>query len=289
MPKKIIFAGVAQNCERFLPQVFRNIDYVSKLFSKVAYVFVENDSTDQTKRIFSDFGKDKKNYNFISFDGLNKKETIRTLRIAAARNIYLEFIKNNLELREFDYLLILDLDNANIYQFKLNTFEEAFSFLEKSNDVAGVFANQIGTYYDMWALRHPKFCPSDIWEEVYDYSVLHKVDDESAFKNVFLRRIISINQNQKPIEVESAFGGLAIYKVDDVFKNDNYYLGYKNKLVINASGVAVYKKWQVCEHVNFNIGIRNLNKKLYIFPSLINGAISSKNIFNSSFFRKIIF
>lgn len=289
MLKKIIFAGTAQNCERFLPQVLRNIDLCSKLFSKVAYVFVENDSIDLTKRILGDFGKDKKNYNLITLDGLNKKETIRTLRIALARNTYLKIIKNNLELREFDYLLILDLDNVNTYQFKLNTFEEAFCFLEESNDVAGVFANQIGTYYDMWALRHHKFCPSDIWENVYDYSVLHKVDDESAFKNIFFRRIISINQNEKPIEVESAFGGLGIYKVNDVFKDDNYYLGYKNKLVINTSGVSVYKKWQVCEHVNFNMGIRNLNKKLYIFPSLINGVVSSKNIFNHSAFRKMIF
>lgn len=193
MQKKFIFVGIAQNCERFLPQVLRNIDYVSKLFSQVAYVFVENDSIDLTKRILSDFGKDKKNYNLIILDGLNNKESIRTLRIAEARNTYLKFIKKNLELREFDYLIILDLDNLNTYQFKFNIFEETFSFLEESNDIVGVFANQIGTYYDMWALRHHKFCPSDIWESVYDYSVLHKVDDESAFKNVFFKRILSIN------------------------------------------------------------------------------------------------
>jgi hypothetical protein len=287
--KKIIFAGTAQNCGIFLPQVLKNIDRISTLSSKVAYVFVENDSIDLTKKILSNYGKDKKNFTLITLDGLNQKEPIRTLRIAAARNAYLEFIKKSEELYKFDYLIVLDLDNENIDEFKLDTFAQAFRFLEKFDDVAGVFANQIGTYYDMWALRHHKFCPLDIWEEVYDYSALHKVSDDVAFNNTFLRRIMSINTNEQPIEVESAFGGLGIYKLNYVYKNNNNYLGSKIKLVINSSGLPVYKKWQVCEHVNFNAGIRNLNKKLYIFPNLINKIISSKIAFYHSAFRQMLF
>lgn len=49
-PSKIIFSGAVQNSEKYLPAVFRNIENLTKLFSEAAYIFIENDSVDNTKK-----------------------------------------------------------------------------------------------------------------------------------------------------------------------------------------------------------------------------------------------
>ena len=58
------------------------------------------------------------------------------------------------------------------------------------------------------------------------------------------------------IEVESSFGGLAIYKKKCFYKNE--YVGLYN----NGE--------EICEHVHFNQKLRNNGLKLFINPRLIN-------------------
>ena len=65
MPSKIIFAGAVQNAENYLPAVIMNIENLTKLFSEAAYIFIENDSTDNTKKILKDWGSSKSNFHLI--------------------------------------------------------------------------------------------------------------------------------------------------------------------------------------------------------------------------------
>ena len=51
--KKAIFVGAMRDCAPYLPQVLSNIDRLSRCFLEVAYVFVENDSIDHTKKIIN--------------------------------------------------------------------------------------------------------------------------------------------------------------------------------------------------------------------------------------------
>ena len=55
MSFKIIFTGAVQNAENYLPAVIMNIENLTKLFSEAAYIFIENDSTDNTKKILKDW------------------------------------------------------------------------------------------------------------------------------------------------------------------------------------------------------------------------------------------
>ena len=48
---KAIFAGCVRNCERWLPKVLTNIEKYSSYFLKSHFIFIENDSTDNTKEI----------------------------------------------------------------------------------------------------------------------------------------------------------------------------------------------------------------------------------------------
>ena len=284
---KIIFAGAVQNAEVFLPSLFKNIENLMHIFSEVGFVFVENDSADNTKKMLKDWGKNRPNFHLICLDGLSAIP-IRTLRLETVRNAYLETIRYFPELRNFDYLAILDMDDIGGYLINAQVASNAVDFLNASPTRAAVFANQKGTYYDMWALRLTPQCPSDIWEEVLDHVTKYKVSDDVAFAETFAKRIFSIEESSEPIKVDSAFGGFGIYKLRYVLNNPNPYLGSKTKIIPLENGLPCHTKWQVCEHVHFHAGIKSQGGEMFIYPRLING-VNFGLSFPSSAFRAMIF
>jgi hypothetical protein len=270
-----------------LPGVLRNIENLSTLFYEVGYIFIENDSADATKADLKAWGSNKSNFNLVSLDGLSQMP-VRTVRLEIVRNTYLELIKTDSKLRDFDFLVILDMDEVNSHQIDTSNFSNSLSFLNDSTSRAAVFANQQGGYYDLWALRSNELCPVDVWQEVLDYAHNHEVSDEEAFSKTFAKRILNLENNKDPIEVNSAFGGLGIYKMQFVLGNANPYLGSKIKVLRNYDRQLQVLRTQICEHVHFHDGIRAQGGLLFIFPSLING-ILNKASFNPSFFRTLIF
>jgi hypothetical protein len=284
--RRAIFVGCAKNCQKHLQSVLGNIERIASLFGEAAFVFAENDSIDSTKAIFHKWSEGKKNFHLLNLDGLDAIQQ-RGLRLEVARNAYLEYIRSNARLADFDYLFVLDLDEINTMAVNLTHIENAVGFLEQMPDYAGVFANQIGIYYDMWTLRHPVLCPQDIWEEVFDYSFKNDVSDEVAYNETFKRRLFSLSPDASPVEVDSAFGGFGIYKLHYVLKNRNPYLGSKVKVLQNSAQLKIVR-WQVCEHVHLNLGIRNLGGRLFIFPRLVN-ASTERSYFPPSAWRDYLF
>jgi hypothetical protein len=282
---KIIFAGLAQNCESHLSAVFDNINRISRFASETAFIFIENDSIDNTKQIIQNFGANKNNFKFLTLDGLSQVKP-RTIRLEFLRNLYLEIIKKDFFLSSFDLLVLMDMDEVNTHEIEITSLDKAIGLIYLNENIAGVFPNQIGSYYDMWAFRHHKFCPDDIWEEVSDYALLHQCSDQEAFSNTFVKKILNIPSNIAPIEVNSAFGGLGIYKLKFVLDNPNPYLGSKVKILETTPQIN-FCKVQICEHVHFHQGLRLLGGKLIILPELINGI--NKATINPSFFRTLNF
>lgn len=287
LPKRAVFAGCAKNCATFLPPVLANIERMSTLFAETGYVFVENDSTDETKQVLASWGNGRTNYFGICLDGLDRAEAVRTRRLELARNACIQMIVGNTALASFDYVILIDLDEVNAATFDLSAVRRAIEFLDEHEAAAAVFANQLGTYYDMWALRHAQMCPADVWEEVLDYAVAHGVDDEQAFAATFGRRLFSLPPDSPPVAVDSAFGGFGIYKLAFVARNPNPYLGYKVKL-LRRSGTYECRRLQMCEHVHFHRGLRAIGGELFILPWLINresGTVS----FPPSAYRGLLF
>ena len=213
---KAIFSGCVRNCESWLSKVLANIEKYSSYFLESHFIFIENDSTDRTKDILKKWYKNK-NCSSRSLDGL-KKIPRRGLRLETARNTYLKIIKESNSLKKFDYLIVMDFDDASIFEIEKNNLIRSIEFLNSDKNIAGVFANQRGTYYDMWTLRHKTICPGDAWEEVLDYSIKNKVSDQIAYENTLKKRKFDLKQNELPLEVDSAFGGFGIYKMEYVFK-----------------------------------------------------------------------
>ena len=87
---------------------------------------------------------------------------------------------------------------------------------------------------------------------VNELGLKSKIAKQKALKS----RSFRFPKSLKPFEVDSAFGGLAIYKRDAL--NNVRYIG------INDNGS------EVCEHVALNKQIKEKGCKIYINPKLIN-------------------
>ena len=113
---RAIFAGCVRNCERWLTKVLVNIEKYASNFLESHFIFVENDSTDKTKEILRKWYKNR-NFSSPNMDGL-KKVPRRGLRLEAARNTYLKIIKESNNLKKYDYLIVMDFDDASIFEIE---------------------------------------------------------------------------------------------------------------------------------------------------------------------------
>lgn len=251
----VVFAGCARDCEPFLHGVLGNLGRFAAKFENTGFVFVENDSTDGTLALLQKWLAARPNSRLLSATGLAARQSVRTARIASARNAYMNYIARS-SLREFDYLVVVDLDDVNAGKMPEDDLSAAITYLEEHADHAGLFACSDPVYFDVWALRHPTWCPNDVWEEV---RACKDLPYEQAIERFVYSRQIHIAADAGPLLVQSAFGGLGIYRLAAVIAAR--YAG------LTPAGTPC------CEHTAFN-ATAAARGKLAIFPSLRNHAPS---------------
>jgi Cryptococcal mannosyltransferase 1/Glycosyl transferase family 2 len=252
--RSAVIVGCARDCEAFLPAVLQNVSTIANLYSRAAFVFVENDSADNTREILRKWLSRHACSFLVCLNELHVQEPRRTARLAIARNAYMEWLHSQ-HLEQFDHLVVIDFDNANTNIISEESLAAAIRFLDSSTQNAAVFANQL-PYYDIWALRHDVWCPEDCWAQIRKrpaYLPRHR-----AIERYLTSRQLNIDPNSPPVPVRSAFGGLGIYKLG--FVRAARYVG----LLSDGS--------QVCEHVAFNEAAVRAGGVLYIFPELLNKA-----------------
>ena len=280
---KVVFAGCARNCSDYLPKVLDNIKFYSSFFGESYLIVVENGSTDKTKEILK---TNKNEKNFFLFQDDISNLPYRGQRLEKARNLIIETIKQSSNLINCDLFIMLDLDDMGTYRINENDILNSINFLFSKEEIAGVFANQLGTYYDMWTLRDNKYCPNDFWAEILQFLIKNKNADEKiskdnfdeAKKKMIDKKTYTFNKDHAPILVKSAFGGFGIYKMKYAIKNDRKYEGTQIIDLITKDKKEFKIKYQKCEHVNFNQGLIDQGLELYILPNLINRDYV-KNIF----------
>ena len=258
--KKVIICSILKNEEKNLYNFFKILKKIKNLFLDYYIILVESDSNDGTYSISK---KLITNLNGKIIKTKTNKEWPRTKRIEYCRNIYMQTIRKKNFLKKFDYLIILDADNVN-HILKIDNLED--SLKKVPNNWIGVFPNQKFIYYDLYALRIKKYFEFDCFEKMISNLNLLS-PSQSYFKNIF-KNFLIINQFKKRfIKVESAFGGLGIYKL---------------KYVLNKKYSSLNGKY--CEHVFFNKSLLKKNNFLYIDKKFIN----SFGI-NDHFFKGIIY
>ncbi|MBU3616543.1 hypothetical protein [Polynucleobacter sp. JS-Polo-80-F4] len=230
-----------------------NIAVLSKAlskFSEVHWLLVESDSTDGTEQLLRDISERVPRFRYLSQGNLNEKMPQRTERLAFCRNVYRQEILNNPLYQQVKYVIVSDLDDTNSL-----LSEEAILSCWERDDWDVVTANQKGPYYDIWALRHPVWCSNDCWLEHRFLSQFNNRHLDLTYACVY-SKMIEVPNHLDWLEVDSAFGGLAIYKKSTM--KMGVYVG----LYANGS--------EVCEHVPFNMGIRETGGRIFLNPRLIN-------------------
>ena len=293
--EKVLICGVIKNGEKGFGNVKKCAEELGNLFADYRVIVYENNSTDATKNLYHGWTQNNQKVIFISEDLTQdfldnytvKIGDYRTQFIARARNIVLEKALS-CEFDDYAYHIMVDLDGIGPWPVSeiINTIENP------EHEWDAICAN--GSY-DLYAIRSDKYCLNlDLIGQVW-------LENQAYIGN----KLQELLQNGLWYPVESAFGGLAIYKRSSIkgclyqgyiksdyikyllkksYKSDLIYknLCKKNMLKLRYTlrnlkewhrlGSIEYTKldhYHICEHVQFhNDMISNGHNKIFINPNL---------------------
>jgi hypothetical protein len=237
--------GVARNCEDTLEESLRAIERAVLPLQVRQWMIVESDSTDGTVAKMLHLSQVWPEFDFISLGNLSTTIPGRLERLAFCRETYRKSIIESET--PSDWIVVADLDGVT----KKLTRGEIYNQIE-SNDVFDVMsASCYGPYYDILALRLQGVIERDYRDD--EEEILMKSGNPFRAKYMgLISRQKRLKVSQPPIEVNSAFGGLTIYRADCLKQ-----ASYTDEL-----------KASECEHVSFHSGLRRAGRRIAIMPSL---------------------
>lgn len=254
-----LVVGLARNASKTLANDVARTAHVLGFAARISWLVIESDSSDDTVDVLETLCSETENFRYLSLGDLRRTLPQRTARIAHCRNTALDEIAAHYG--DVDYVILSDMDNLNT-----RLTEAGVLSCWSREDWGAVTANQSGRYHDIWALRHEDWCPNDCWRQ-NAFFTRHGVGYAWArLASVYLK-MIRIPQDAPWIEVQSAFGGFAIYTREAI--TSGRYTG----LYPDGS------EW--CEHVPFHGELRAAGHKVFINPALINTDYSSHTPWNA--------
>jgi hypothetical protein len=239
----IIFLGCARNCGANLAQSIAVLQALRGLFAQSELHIFENDSTDETLELLLQAEREGI-LTLHSRSGLDAVMSKRTERLAYGRNLLMSAA---LARPQYQYICWVDMDGLIDGSFDVGGFSSCFQFEEAWD---AVFPVTTGYYYDIWALRHPEMWPDDYLVRMNSRCDL-ALGLRSIVETEMRCRQIKAEHMQGWLPVESAFGGMAIYKAA-ACRNGRY--------------VGLEDGREVCEHVFFHRGLHRAGGMLYINP-----------------------
>lgn len=254
--KQIVVVGLVRNLEHILYANINSILNIKQYCPRTHFFLYENDSSDKTVSILKKCKKNISNFEFRSesldlksFDHqtleskLELKSIERTTNLANHRNVCLSYIRDYLP--ESDFTIVMDMD---FEKFSLDGILNSFGWLSEnyadalvgtSFQLKNLFNQEHKNLwnYDCWAYR------GSWWDDLQKYSNTYGYDPMLWFG------FWQLPIGSQPIQVNSAFGGIGIYKTQHYISVE--YEGYD------------------CEHVCLHKNLKNKypNYKLCINPS----------------------
>jgi hypothetical protein len=243
---RILICGAAKDVENHMDNFMKITKRSFRSFANVEYLLCESFSTDATWKVLQKLSQNVPGFYAIQDNLKSENEVFRTAKIASARMRIQEFVKQRQT--NYDYIVVMDIDGVNR---SLNR-KSVISCWKYSNwDVAT--ANQPFRYYDLWALRAKDWLDHDIWQQI---AIEKPNASQREVRRTLFKYYRSIPRTSKPIKVESAFGGLAIYTTEA-------FLAGRYQAFDKSGG-------EICEHVPFHREINAKGFKIFILPSLVN-------------------
>lgn len=270
----ILIVGTVSNVEKYLKKDLKKIYKSLRRFNHISFFLVESDSTDNTTKILNKLSTLYTDFDYTSLGTLKILIPNRIDRIRYCRNVYVDYIRAIPAANRPSYIIAADLDGINS---KINYKSIESCFYNQDWDV--VLSNQTGGYYDVFALRCKNWQESDCFSELErikaniptpnygKFNFYKRVKfllyfDEARYTAIY-SKMRKIRVIEPWIEVQSGFGGLAIYRTI-VFMYYNYN--------------SISDKLNESEHVAFHQKITDSGGKIFINPAFINSKWNTYNI-----------
>jgi hypothetical protein len=266
--------GCVLNCEKYLKNIFNNIEKIGKIFDNYKVIVAYDKSNDNSLNIINQYKKDFNNICDIEIIiNSNVMSKYRTENISNARNSILEFIRNDKN-HNYDYFIMMDFDDVCEKEIDINILN---NYLINNNWDSLSFNRK--NYYDVWALSIKPFVTS-CWH-------WHEIQMESYFavhimKTYISNKLNNLDKNQL-LECYSAFNGFAIYRKNKFINckySNNIFKSHgliDNNLIrenFNELNIITCKKnsffinfLEDCEHRYFHLSaIKKNNARIMISP-----------------------
>lgn len=259
----LLIVGLARNSEKSLAgEVQRITRLMSSFYTEIDFFVVESDSSDNTVEVLGHLNTSMPNFKFETLGNLEESIPNRIERLRYCRNRYVYQFRErqNLMGRMYSEILVVDLDIRN-RALKLKDLSRLFHL---DFEWAALFANQKGRYFDIYALRHDSWMPTDCFTEVTKLKE-KGLSGEEAKQLAIWSRMRKINKDGAPIPVDSAFGGMGLYK-SWVFEKFDYSI---NETPSEATD---------SEHVSLHHKIQNAGGSMYIVPWFTNFGWNPHNL-----------
>lgn len=198
--QKVLICGICRNVSFAIPNTIKSIETLGSCFADYAVIIYENNSSDSTAPLLTQWACSNARVNFVSeIIPTEQLAPARTIRIANARNIVLQLAQDP-KYCDFKYLIMADLDFKEAWPV-----DEIVKTIESEIDWDCVSANGIypnGDYLDRYAFRDKQF---PLGPELIQH----------GFWNDVCQKPVKIT-GKDWASVYSAFGGLAIYKTASI-------------------------------------------------------------------------
>jgi len=266
---RIVISGLARNIASHLPKVLEWMRRLREEFHPDScFVFLTNDSNDNTKEILTNFQAEHAGYTKLYvFDGLAAKIQARTARLAFCRNMVMNHIHANHP--TFDLIFLADMDDITVNADAAVIADALRSASAFEWDMIAGMAQP--AYYDIWALRSNAIgCNYDCWD-IIQHEKYRGASHQDAVKRHVDTWRFSAKPDAAPIPVESAFGGMAFYRLPATrgCTYDGVNKSCPNAAVFPQSLRIGHCIYETCEHVAFHAQMREKNgAKLFIYPAL---------------------
>ena len=258
--------GIARDVGKILPRELNRIEKkLKKIFELVTFLVIESDSKDNTTKVLNDIKNERNNFDYKSLGKIESILPNRIQRLAFCRNIYVKEIRENKLYEDIDFVAIVDFDIKN-NRLRLNELKKLIG----EHSWSAIFANQTGLYYDIYALRKKGWVENDCFTEYRKFSM--SMSSQDAKELAIWSKMRKIRRNSPLIPVDSAFGGLGIYR-KNVFMKFDYSLSPEQ---LHES-----------EHVSLHKKITDSNGLLFINPNMTNFSWGAYSLSRFKFFRML--
>ena len=258
-------ASPVRNVGAYLENVLLNVDALCSIFDDTVVLFYYDKSTDNTWDTLVKYQDRSRHPVFLlgHDDAASSLSSLRTVRIASARNALLQTVE--MWFADFDFIVMMDGDDRCSEPIDLNLVRQNLC----RNDWDALSFNRPG-YYDAWALLYHPFV-HNCWG--FGNDSLKMI---SLMRNDITEKLRVLPENEL-YPCYSAFNGFSIYRLH-MFKGCRYYgrpKSYFSQSEMNdlrnfmrQNGIgAMSDPEEMCEHHSFHLdAVRTRQARIRISP-----------------------